>query len=168
MDTQRLILFLIFAFSALFLWEAWQKEHAPATPQVAKTAPKTGELPSQSTTPAPPGVQAPVPGEATAPGGQSITIKTDLYTAEVDTAGGVITLVALDKHRDAQDPNKPYLALQKNAERTFVAQAGLIGEGMPNHRTVYQALPGPRTLGPGENALDLKLQTTDARGDKVT
>src|SRR5438067_11999571 len=77
MDTQRLILFLIFAFSALFLWEAWQKEHAPAAPQVAKTAPKTGELPSQSTTPAPtgapPGVQAPVPGEATAPGGQSIT-----------------------------------------------------------------------------------------------
>src|SRR5438046_2788496 len=172
MDTQRLILFLIFAFSALFLWEAWQKEHAPAAPQVAKTAPKTGELPSQSTSPgpagAPPGVQAPVPDDATAPGGQSITIKTDLYTAEVDTAGGVITLVALDKHRDAQDPNKPYLALQKNAERTFVAQAGLVGEGMPNHRTVYQPLPGPRSFAAGEDTLELKLQATGPRGDKVT
>ena len=36
----------------------------------------------------------------------------------------------IDNHRDAQDPTKPYLALQKNAERTFVAQAGLIGEGV--------------------------------------
>src|SRR5262249_48596780 len=54
-----------------------------------------------------------------------------------------------------------------NAERTFIAQAGLIGDGMPNHRTVYQPLPGPRTLGPGESTLELKLQATDARGDKV-
>src|SRR5437868_1414476 len=170
MDTQRLILFLIFAFSALFLWEAWQKENAPPPPQTAKAPVKSTELPPQYTAPPPASSspQAPIPSGAAPAAGQSITIKTDLYTAEVDTVGGVITQVALDKHRDAQDPAKPYLALQRNAERTFVAQAGLVGEGMPNHRTVYQALPGPRTLGPGENALDLKLQTTDARGDKVT
>jgi len=170
MDTQRLILFLIFAFSALFLWEAWQKEHAPAPP-VVKSTPKSNELPpaapATSSAPAATG-QAPVPGEAASATGQTITIKMDLYTADIDTAGGVITLIALDKHRDAQDPSKPYLALQKNPERTFVAQAGLIGDGMPNHRTVYQALPGPRTLSPGEDALNLKLQASDARGDKVT
>src|SRR5206468_3960434 len=122
--------------------------------------------PPSPATPSP--TQAPVPSEAGASTGQTITIKTDLYTAEVDTAGGVITLVALDKHHDAQDPNKPYLALQKNAERTFVAQAGLIGEGMPNHRTVYQPLPGPRSFAPGEDKLELKLQATGAHGDKVT
>jgi YidC/Oxa1 family membrane protein insertase len=167
MDTQRLILFLIFAFSALFLWEAWQKENAPAPPsQSVKSATKSAELPPPSAAPPSPS-QAPVPSEAGASTGQTITIKTDLYTADVDTAGGVITLVALDKHHDAQDPNKPYLALQKNAERTFVAQAGLVGEGMPNHRTVYQPLPGPRSFGPGENTLELKLQATGARGDKV-
>ena len=64
MDTQRLILFLIFAFSALFLWEAWQKENAPApAPQSVKSAAKSPELPPPSAT-APSGVQAPVPGEA--------------------------------------------------------------------------------------------------------
>jgi YidC/Oxa1 family membrane protein insertase len=168
MDTQRLILFLIFAFSALFLWEAWQKENAPAPlPQSVKSATKSGELPPPSAT-APSPSQAPVPGGAAATTGQTITIRTDLYTADVDTAGGVITLIALDKHRDAQDPDKPYLALQKNAERTFVAQAGLVGEGMPNHRTVYQPLPGPRSLAPGENTLELKLQATGPQGDKVT
>src|SRR5437899_766363 len=168
MDTQRLILFLIFAFSALFLWEAWQKENAPApAPQSVKSAAKSPELPPPSAT-APSGVQAPVPGEAAAAAGQIITVRTDLYTAEVDSAGGVITLVALDNHRDAQDPTKPYLALQKNAERTFVAQAGLVGEGMPNHRTVYQPLPGPRSLAAGESTIELKLQAAGAQGDKVT
>ena len=112
MDTQRLILFLIFAFSALFLWEAWQKENAPApAPQSVKSAAKSPELPPPSAT-APSGVQAPVPGEAAAAAGKIITVRTDLYTAEVDSAGGVITLVALDNHRDAQDPTKPYLALR--------------------------------------------------------
>ena len=87
-----------------------------------------------------------VPGQVdTTPKGQTITIRTDLYTAEVDTAGGVISSVALNQHRDGHDDTKPYLALQRNAERTYVAQAGLLGEGLPNHRTVYEVLPGPRT-----------------------
>ena len=52
MDTQRLILFLIFAFSALFLWEAWQKENAPAPPpQSVKSATKSAELPPPSAQP---------------------------------------------------------------------------------------------------------------------
>jgi YidC/Oxa1 family membrane protein insertase len=170
MDTQRLILFLIFSFSALFLWEAWQKEHAPPPPpSTAKSAAKIEDLPAPSAAvPAPAPAQSAVPAQAAAPAaGKTIQIKTDLYTAEVDTAGGVITLVSLDKHRDATDPNKPYLALQRTAERVFVAQAGLIGEGMPNHRTVYTPLAGPRELAAGDEKLDLKLEATAANGDKV-
>jgi YidC/Oxa1 family membrane protein insertase len=111
-----------------------------------------------------------VPGNApaaTPAAGQIVTIKTDLYTAEVDTVGGVISLVALDKHRDPHDTAKPYLALQKSAERTFVAQAGLIGDGMPNHRTTYRVLPGPRELAAGADTVELKLEATAANGDKV-
>jgi YidC/Oxa1 family membrane protein insertase len=168
MDTQRLILFLIFSFSALFLWEAWQKEHAP--PAVATVPAKPADLPLPSAT-APAATPGAIPGNAasatTAPAGQTIKISTDLYTADVDTGGGVITMIALDKHRDTHDPSKPYLALQRNAERTFIAQAGLVGDGMPNHRTVYQALSGPRELAPGADTIDLKLEATAANGDKV-
>ncbi len=171
MDTQRLLLFVIFAFSGLFLWEAWQRDHAPPPPPaMARTESKSPDLPAAAPSPAGTPAQAAVPGSAaTTPAatGQTVTIKTDLYTAEIDTVGGVITLVALDKHRDTQDTAKPYLALQRNAERTFVAQAGLIGDGMPNHRSVYQPLPGPRTLAAGADTLDLKLETTAANGDKV-
>jgi len=30
MDNQRLILFIVFSFSLLLLWEAWQDKQAPA------------------------------------------------------------------------------------------------------------------------------------------
>ncbi len=167
MDTQRLILFVIFSFSALFLWEAWQRDHRPPVPQTtsAVPAPKAGidaPLPSGTTAP-------PVPGSSPAavPAGEKIVIKTDLFVANVDTVGGVLTQLALNAHRDTHDESKPYVLLQQNADRTFIAQSGLLGEGMPNHRTVWQALPGPRELAPGMDTLELKLQATTASGDKV-
>src|SRR5262249_14730389 len=38
---------------------------------------------------------------------------------------------------------------------------------LPNHRTQYEALPGPRELAPGADHLDLKLQATAPNGIKV-
>ena len=32
MDTQRLIAFIVFSFSAILLWDAWQKHNAPKVP----------------------------------------------------------------------------------------------------------------------------------------
>jgi YidC/Oxa1 family membrane protein insertase len=178
MDTQRLILFVIFSMSALFLWEAWQKEQHPPVP--VTTAQKQGtppssanELPSIPATPAPSAASAPAPsaGQAApatpAAPGQLITITTDLYRAQIDTNGGVIEDVALLTHRDPGDEAKPYLALLHTPERTFIAQSGLLGEGMPNHRTRYAALEGPRELAPGADSIALKLQATAANGDKV-
>jgi YidC/Oxa1 family membrane protein insertase len=177
MDTQRIILFIVFSFSSFLLWGEWQKAHAPLTPPAQQAAPGANQnaapakdLPvptaGSAAVPVPAAGVVPGPGE-TAPKGQTITIRTDLYTAEVDTAGGVISLVALNQHRDGHDDSKPYLALQRNAERTYVAQAGLLGEGLPNHRTLYEALPGPRELAPGADRVELKLAATAANGDKV-
>jgi YidC/Oxa1 family membrane protein insertase len=178
MDIQRTILLAIFLMSGFFLFEAWQKDQRPPPPPTAAATAQPGATPS-----APAGVptgpaakpsaetaapsSAPPPAGVAAPTGQTIAVTTDLFRAEVDTRGGVITLVALDKHRDAQDTAKPYLLLQRNAERTFVAQSGLIGEGMPNHQTLYTAVPGPREFAPGADTLDVKLEATAANGDKV-
>ena len=186
MDTQRLILFVIFSFSALLLWEAWQKETrpppapVPAVAQQGKAAP-AGDLPAVPATSsapgaspnAPPGVPGAVPGAVpavngqAAPAGQLLTITTDLYRAVVDTTGGTISEVSLTKHRDPHDETKPYTLLLRTADRTHVAQSGLLGEGMPNHRSVYEVLPGPRELAPGADKIELRLQTTAPNGDKV-
>jgi len=176
MDTQRLILFVVFSMSALFLWEAWQKEQHPPVPPTAATSAQPATAPRvPADVPTGPAAKPPVEPVTTAasgagvaaPKGQTVTVTTDLYRAEIDTVGGVVTLVALDKHRDAADPAKPYLLLQRNAERTFVAQSGLIGEGMPNHQTPFTVLPGPRELAPGANTLEFKLEATAANGNKV-
>jgi YidC/Oxa1 family membrane protein insertase len=172
-DTQRLILLVIFASSAFFLWQAWERDHAPPPPPPAQRveAPtKAGEPPSTAA-PGVPAAATAAPASAPANAAQvpsrTIEITTDLYRAKVDTTGGVISEVALEKHRDAQDTSKPYLALQRNADRTFVAQAGLIGDGMPNHLTPYEPLPGARELASGADTLELRLAATAKNGDKV-
>ena len=174
MDTQRLILFVIFAFSTLLLWEAWQKESRPPAPPTAATVtPKpspASDMPAVPATPsAAPAGPAPLPPSAPpqALAGRTITITTDLYRADIDTNGGVITQIALLKHHDPGDEAKPYLALLRTPERTFVAQSGLLGEGMPNHRTVYEALPGPREMTAGSDRIELKLQALAPNGDRI-
>lgn len=193
MDTQRIILWLVFSFSALMLWQAWEHERNPPAPAKV-TAPATqtsaGKASPSSATEAPPAAQKPpvggaggttagaVPAEAaataapgtagaSAPAGKIVTVRTDLYAADIDTLGGVIREVALAKERSEEDPSKPYLVLQRNAERTFVAQAGLIGSGFPNHLTPYEILPGPRSMPAGADHFDLVLQATAKNGDKV-
>jgi YidC/Oxa1 family membrane protein insertase len=169
MDTQRLILFVIFSFSALFLWERWQAAHQPPVPPPGAAKPATdtpSNVPAKGTAasaPNLPATAAPAPAA-----GEKIAIKTDRYIAQVDTLGGVIEQIALTQHRDTDNADKPYVLLQKNENRTFLAQSGLLGEGMPNHHTLWQALPGPRELGPGMDKLELKLTATSAAGAKVT
>ena len=115
MDTRRIILFVIFSFSVLFLWQAWQQEHMPPPPpKPAASAPAAapGAAPPPRDVPVPsvaPAVPAAVPGTpptsapAGAPAVPPITIRTDLYTAEVDPVGGVISLVSLARHPNTRD-----------------------------------------------------------------
>ena len=177
MDTQRLILFLVFSFSLMFLWEAYQKHVNPPAPVTAKSAaPSTPSGVPQKPADVPaavPGVDAktaaspvpPAPGGAGS-AGETVTVKTDLYAATIDAVGGVISEVALARHRDATDPNKPYKVIQRG-DQVSLAQAGLLGEGLPNHRTPYRVLPGPRELAPGADKLELKLEATAANGSPV-
>jgi YidC/Oxa1 family membrane protein insertase len=172
MDTQRLILFAIFSVSALFLWERWQAEQHPVQTPPAKAAQGASSSASAPATPgAAPPSSTPPAGGAAVPAGEKIDISTDRYVAQVDTRGGVITLLALTEHRDAEDAGKPYRLLQQNENRNFVAQAGLFVKGtpnlLPNHTTLWQSLPGPRELAPGADKLELKLAATAANGDKV-
>ena len=172
MDTQRLILFAIFFLSGFFLWQKWQAEHAPPSPPPSIAQPAGTTAAGAPDVPAPPPAQgpasAPPPTGGAAPAaGKLVTVTTDLYRAEIDTTGGVIAQVALLKHRDPGDEARPYLALLRTPERTNIAESGLLGEGMPNHRTVYEALPGPRELAAGADTVTLTLEATSKNGDKV-
>src|SRR5262245_37420593 len=111
MDTQRLILFFIFGFSVLMLWDAWEKENRPKpvaqtqqstqTPAKAPAAP--GAVPAPQAKPAP---QTGVPAAASAAKGETIEVRTDLLVAEIDTLGGTLKRVELLKHKDSKDATK--------------------------------------------------------------
>jgi YidC/Oxa1 family membrane protein insertase len=173
-DTQRLILVMIFLLSGFWLWERWQMAHQPPAPPVT-AAPATpaarNDVPSGSAAaPSAANNAASVPGAAGAapPAGEIVTVHTDLMDVDIDNIGGVITRVALLKHRSEGANDAPYLVLQRNAERTFVAQSGLVGKGLPNHTTTWQVEPGPRSLAAGADTLDVKLDATAENGDRVT
>lgn len=167
MDTQRLILFFIFSFSLLMLWDAWQKEQQPKPVPAAatRTAPgvPTPAKPLATAPAAPSAPSAPSAGAATAVPGAAATsapsekvqISTDLLVADIDTLGATLSRLELRKHKDALDADKNFTLL--GPKHSYSAQSGLIGEGLPTHRTSWRALPGERTLGAGSDRLQVRF-----------
>ncbi len=177
MDTQRLVLFFIFSFSLLLLWDAWQKEQqprpapvssAPQTPGVPTPAGQLSSKPSPSTSPKQ--AAGAVPGAAGTPvakasSSEKVEVSTDLLVAEIDTLGATITRLELRKHKDTGDTEKNFVLF--GPEHDYSAQSGLIGEGMPNHRTVWRPLPGERTLRAGSDRLQVRFAADGPPGVTV-
>src|SRR5881296_4558708 len=167
MDTQRLILFLVFAFSLLLLWEAWQKELRPPAPA---NPPTQGPVPTPSTGPATPtGRSGDALPTTLAPAGKArerLRVHMDTMLAEIDTQGGDIVYLELLKHKDTLHETKNFVLF--GPEHRYAAQSGLIGEGLPNHRTLFHASAREFTLEQGQDRLDVRLQADTPEGIRVT
>jgi len=174
MDTQRLILFFIFGFSLLMLWDAWEKEHRPKPPaQVqapvssATTVPTPAAKPGAAAAPAPQPANGSVPGAAApAVKGESVVVRTDLMVAEISTLGASLTRVEFLRHKEAKNSAKNLVLL--GPEHRYEAQSGLTGEGGPNHRTLWSLQPGSTTLADGENAVEVRFTAQGKDGVAVT
>ncbi len=172
MDTQRLILLVIFGFSVMMLWEAWERENRPKPAPAAPTAQQV-PAPGQPAAPAPAPTPAPaakataatVPGAAAAAKGEIVRVRTDLIVAEVDTLGATLKRIELLRHKDSNDLTKNLALL--GPQHNYEAQSGLAGEGGPNHRTVWRALPGERALEPGRGQVELRLAAVGKDGLEV-
>ncbi|ARU32764.1 membrane protein insertase YidC [Sulfuriferula sp. AH1] len=172
MDTQRLILFVVFSFSLLMLWESWQKQGAVSEPaatamvgapaNVNSNAP-VPTLTSAATTLAPNNTANQLPIAAQA------VVTTDLVRAVIDANGGDLRSLALLHYQDPLDKNKPLYLFEQSANHTYVAQTGLIGAGLPNHKTLFTLTPGNYQLAPGQDKLVVPLVWEDTQtGLKVT
>ncbi|MBM3367379.1 MAG: membrane protein insertase YidC, partial [Betaproteobacteria bacterium] len=169
LDTQRLILFFVFSFSLLLLWDAWEKQNrpkpAPVQAQSGATVPAPAVPPSKPAAAAPAAPQVPgqpatapavvAPQAAAAAAGEKVQIRTDLLLVEIDTAGATLKRVELLKHKDTIDEKKNFSLL--GPEFAYEAQSGIAGEGGPNHRSAWKLLPGARSLEPGQASLEVRL-----------
>ncbi|MEQ1515445.1 MAG: membrane protein insertase YidC [Usitatibacteraceae bacterium] len=183
MDTQRLIALIVFTFSGLMLWEAWNKHnHPPAqiatqtqstTPLASGVGEKSPAAVPSSTVPlsattagAAPAAGAPVTA-AIASTGSKILVKTDFLSVELDTHGGDIRNVTLLKHAAHGDATRAFTLMQEKAGAYFVAQSGLLGPGLPNHTAVWTASGDNFELG-GDEKMDVVLTNSDTPGVTVT
>ncbi len=166
MDTQRLILLFIFSFSLLMLWEAWDRQNrpqpAPTPPAAEKGVAEPAKPPAATASTVPPGESA---ASAVAPKGETVRITTDVVAADIDTLGGTLTRLELLRHKDSTDAAKNFVLLGPN--HRYEAQSGLSGETGPNHRTLWRAEPGERSLAPGKDTLELRLTATGKDGVEV-
>jgi YidC/Oxa1 family membrane protein insertase len=176
MDTQRLILFMLFTFSVFFLMDAWQKDAHPPRAVAAAGAPSaSGQTIVPVPTPPPPLASAPAAAPSVASvgsgelqKGESIRVQTDMFIAEIDTAGGDLRHLELLGQRDTLDKKKNFTLLEMQPERTYIAQSGLIGGDLPNHRTRYAASEHDVKLMTDAAAVAVRLTAVTASGIRVT
>ncbi|APR06269.1 membrane protein insertase YidC [Thauera chlorobenzoica] len=169
MDQRRLILFLVFSFALVMLWDGWIKQNQPApVAQPAAGAVADGSVPTPSASLAP--GQAVVPAEqagaaSTAP---RVVVETDMLRAEVSAEGGDIVRLELKQHRASGDNGGDFILLDDGSRHQYAAQSGLIGDGLPTHKTVFALPAGEQRLKDGEDSVVLRLQAPEQNGVQVT
>ncbi len=173
MDNQRLILLLVFSFSIIMLWESWQRQGHPdvahADTAVTQQSKVNGDasvpVPSPAASAQPTGSAASV-GEAALSSAQPLAtssaprqiIRTDLFQAEISAQGGDITRLELLQHHSTEDKNKTFVLFDNGEKHVYQAQSGLIGNGLPNHKTLYQFISTEQTLAQGQQELLVRLE----------
>ncbi len=185
MDNQRLILVLVFLFSVFMLWDSWQKQGHPevghsarvASQNAAGAAGAAGDtVPTPSLSSA--GAKAPgatgaatVPGtgaEAVVPAVAKQLVKTDLFVAEISAQGGDLTRLELLSHHATEDRNKTFVLFDNGEKHIYQAQTGLIGDGLPNHKTIHEFVAGDLELKDGQNELVVRLVAPEVDGVRAT
>ena len=191
-DIRRTILWVIFGFSMVLLWDQWQvfNGQKPTFFPPATTSTKTPAVTAAPASSVPagvaavPGTTAPVaaavPGAAPATSADAqtaaikkerIVISNDVLTLSFDTEGGTLVRSVFTKYADMTDKASGFVLLDESSSRVYVAQSGLIGAtgaaALPTHKTLMTALPGERTLKDGQKQVELKFESPDVGGVKL-
>ena len=160
MDIPRALVITGIAVVSYLMIQAWQQDYmSPQTTPVAQeqtladdTAPANDSDPlpqpdsAEGSVPEPveeQQAQAPAPDSESSDSAQRIEVNTDVLSLEINPVGGDIERVALPEYpRHADTPNQPFVLMQNDAARTYVAQSGLVGkngtdtaEGRPTWQT---------------------------------
>jgi YidC/Oxa1 family membrane protein insertase len=99
-----------------------------------------------------------------------INVTTDTLVATIDLQGGDIVYAGLrDYLAKIDDPSNPFVLLEQNARRVYVAQSGLIGpDGVDSKaRAQYRSEEANYALADDQDTLSVKLYHTDNAGLSV-
>jgi len=184
-DIRRTILWVIFAFSLVMLWDQWQVHNgrkatffpSASTPAVTAASAPASSVPAASsalpaTTAGASAVPATTPTEAaaTAPAAsqprENIEVTTDVLKLVFDSEGGSVVRSEFLQHAEQGQPEQPVVLFDNSANRIYTAQSGLIGGPFPNHKTPMSFV-GERQLAEGNNELVLRFESPEQGGVRL-
>jgi YidC/Oxa1 family membrane protein insertase len=176
MENRRFILIALLGVVLFFMYQAWQKDHAPITAMPGAPAASTaamdvpsaavntpGDVPSVATMPATTDTATPDTGVS----GQRIAVDTDVMHIEIALDGGDLRRVDLKNFAVSKDqPDVPRALLDDRSGRYFVLQSGLAGAKAPllTHRTKFTTAQSAYKLADGADTLEVALDYQDASG----
>ena len=177
-DIRRTILWVVFGFSLVMLWDQWQLHNGnkptffpSATAPVGATVNSvTDASPAAVVTQAP----AALPADG-APGTQqtqseTVEVQTNVLKLSFDTLGASLTRVELLKHQDVHRPGSNVTLMDNSKERVYLAQTGLVGGpagvSWPTHKSPMR-LTSPSTFKDGEDSLLLRFESDALGGVKL-
>ena len=183
-DLRRTLLWVIFVFSLILLWDQWQVYNGrPKTffpggsttteQQAANNA--SGAQNADQDVPTASGVQPagsdnvamPVAGQDSS--AEKVVVTTDVYRLTFDTAGARITDLSLLRFADQEDKEQPFRLL--SPAYAYEAQTGIInaggGEAFPTHNTLMHLVAGPLEMAEGQNTLTVRFQSDAVNGVQV-
>jgi YidC/Oxa1 family membrane protein insertase len=139
MDTKRLILFVIFSFSLILLWDSFQKQNIETEqlPNVDASLPEpSNDLIADNDLPK-------EPSKFKLDSGDIININTDLISVKINTLGGDIRELKFNKHL-SEDSKDKYLLMTDTPNPLYnnlfyVAQSGLLGDDLPTHKSLFRS-----------------------------
>jgi len=103
--------------------------------------------------------------------GSIVQVYTDVLQLAIDLRGGDIVEVALPKYLAKRDnPDVPFVLMEQNSTRTYIAQSGLIGvDGIDSKGRAIFTSPSPRfDLNESEDKLTIDLTWQNDTDIKVT
>ena len=184
-DIRRTILWVIFGFSMVLLWDQWQVANGskatffPASTQTAKplatpSASASGSVPV-------PLVSLPIGSPAAVPiGAPSVTptavkerlvVNTDVLSLTFDSEGGSLVHTVFKKYKDQESKDQGFVLLDESANRVYVAQTGLIassgGNALPTHKTLMAVVSSDHVFKVGQNELQVMFESADFSGVKL-
>ena len=166
MDIRRTVLWMIFSFSLLLLWNNWQIHNGKPSLFGPTPAATTSEPQAAANNATPSVPNAPVPATATpsaVPGAaapaaaarsEEVVVTTDVLRLTFDTMGAQLVRAELLKYPATGQPDKPTVLLDRAAGLNYVVQTGVVGapngQSFPTHQTPFRVVSSDRQLS-GDN-----------------
>ena len=182
-DIRRSILWVVFGFSMVLLWDKWQIHNGnkptffPSS-AISVTAPAAapganGGVPTAAVAGAASSAVAPTGGVEPSAQAVRTEVTTDVYKLTFNSEGGSLVGAQLLKHAADGHTRKemgefPLTLLTQDSTHTYIAQSGLVGGDFPTHITPMSLVSGATALADGQDELQVRFESAEVGGVKLT